>query len=84
MIEINLPTSVEKHFWQIVLDDYSGDVLAAMEVLLRLYDQHGWKERLHDDVESIRSEVRRKGGVSSNDINSAIEKYRKGQHSTGG
>ncbi|MCK4766286.1 MAG: hypothetical protein KAW12_29090 [Candidatus Aminicenantes bacterium] len=42
-----------------------------------MHKKYRWKEQLIEDVESIRAEVRRKGGISSKDIDQAIKKYRK-------
>lgn len=77
MISIDLPSSLEEHFWEIVRDDYDGDMQAAITAFLQLHKRFGWKEQLHDDVESIRSEVRRKGGIKSKTIDNTVKKYRK-------
>jgi hypothetical protein len=37
----------------------------------------GWKEQLFKDVRSIRSEVRRKGGIKAKTIDDAVRRYRK-------
>jgi hypothetical protein len=42
-----------------------------------LLEKYRWKEQLTEDVESIRAEVRQKGGIGSKDIEKAIKKYRK-------
>ena len=49
----------------------------AMISLLRLYDRYGWKEQLRNDVESVRAEVQRQGGVSEDTIDEAISRYRR-------
>jgi hypothetical protein len=84
MISINLPTSLEKQFWEIVKDDYNGDPQAAIRGLLKLHERYGWKEQLREDVESIRAEVRRKGGIKATQISDAIKKYRKSKDTTRG
>ncbi len=77
MISIDLPTPLEKHFWEIVQDGYDGDLQAAIRAFLKLHEKYGWKEQLLEDVESIRSEVSRKGGIKSKTIDDAIKRYRK-------
>jgi hypothetical protein len=77
MISIELPTPLEKHFWEIVRDDYDGDLQAAITAFLKLHKKYGWKEQLLEDVESIRSEVKRKGGIKAKTIDDAIKRYRK-------
>jgi len=77
MISINLPSSLEKHFWNIVKDSYNGDPKAAIRTLLKLHEKYGWKEQLLNDITSVRSEVRTQGGISSKSIDEAVEKYRK-------
>ena len=77
MISIDLPSSLEKHFRDIVRDDYDGNLQAAIEAFLKLHKKFGWKEQLCKDVRSIRSEVRRKGGIKAQKIDDAIKRYRK-------
>jgi hypothetical protein len=77
MISINLPSSLERHFWNIVEKNYNGDPKAAMSALLGLHDKYGWKEQLLSDVRSVRKEIRRQGGKSSKEIEEAIRKHRK-------
>jgi hypothetical protein len=76
MITLDLPEDLEKHFWHVVRDNYRGDLQAAVAAFLRLHEKYGWKEQLVRDVESIREEVRRKGGITENDIEDAVRKYR--------
>jgi flavodoxin len=66
----------EKHFTDVVQRSYNGNVQAAITSLLKLHEKYSWKEQLSEDVESIRKEVRRKGGVRSKDIEQAIKMYR--------
>jgi hypothetical protein len=77
MVSINLPSGLEKRFWDIVRDDYGGDLQVAIKAFLKLHEKYGWKEHLREDVESIRSEVRRKGGIKAKRIDDAVKKYRK-------
>lgn len=77
MISIDLPTPLEKYFWEIVQDAYDGDLQAAIRAFLKLHKKYGWKEQLLEDVESIRSEVSRKGGIKSKTIDDTIKRYRK-------
>lgn len=77
MISIDLPRGLEKHFWDIVRDDYDGNLQVAIEAFLKLHEKFGWKEQLCKDVKSIRSEVRRKGGIKAQTIDDAIKRYRK-------
>jgi len=41
------------------------------------HEKRGWKKQLLEDVKSVRSEVRRRGGIKQKAINDAIKKYRK-------
>lgn len=84
MISIDLPRVLEKHFWEIVREDYNGDLQAAITAFLRLHEKFGWKEQLREDVESIRSEVRQKGGIKAKTIDDAIKRYRKNIDTTSG
>ena len=77
MLTLELPKEVEQHFHKVVRTQYHGDAQEAMISLLRLYDRYGWKEQLWDDVESIRTEVHRQGGVSEETIDEAISRYRR-------
>jgi hypothetical protein len=42
-----------------------------------LHEQYGWKEQFLKDIEAIREEVRRRGGIKAKTIDDAIKKYRK-------
>ncbi|HEX9653936.1 MAG TPA: hypothetical protein VGA99_09500 [bacterium] len=83
MISLDLPSSLERQFWDIVKGRYDGDPSAAMKALLSLHDKYGWKEQLAKDVQSIRSEVRKQGGISATKIEDAVERYRKGLNESG-
>lgn len=76
MISIDLPTTLEKHFREIVQDSYGGNLQAAIAAFLKLHQKYGWKEQLLEDVNSIRSEVRRTGGIKAEAIDHAIKRYR--------
>ena len=77
MLKIDLPTEIEQQFKEVVQKNYNGDVQEAIASLLRLHDKYGWKEQLCEDIEAIRAEVRRKGGITSQAIDDAINTYRK-------
>ncbi|MDQ1352595.1 MAG: hypothetical protein QG657_2901 [Acidobacteriota bacterium] len=77
MLSIELPTNIEKHFIDMIKSSYNGNVKSAIISLMKMHDKYRWKEQLADDVNAIRKEVRRKGGIHSKDIESAIKKYRK-------
>ena len=44
--------------------------------MLKLHEKYKWKDQLSEDVEPIRMDVRRKGGIRSKDIDQAIKIYR--------
>src|SRR5262245_37908757 len=77
MITLDLPETLEKHFWDVVRDSYHGDLQAAMAAFLELHDKYGWKEQFVRDVASIREEVRRQGGIKEKTIEDTIKRYRK-------
>jgi len=45
--------------------------------LQELHDRYGWKEQLQKDVDSIRAEVRRSGGIGMEKVDQAVKRYRK-------
>jgi hypothetical protein len=49
----------------------------AILAFLHLHEKYGWKEQLRKDVQSIRSEVHRKGGIKAKTIDDAVKRYRK-------
>jgi len=59
-----------------IKSNYNGNVKSAIISLMEMHDKYRWKEQLAEDVNSIRKEVRRKGGIHSKDIESAIRKFR--------
>lgn len=77
MLSVELPKTVEKQLREVVRDSYQGDLSIAMLAFLRLHQKYGWKEQLHDDVRSVRAEVRRKGGVKAKTIEAAIKRHRR-------
>lgn len=80
MIALNLPISLEKHFREVVRESYDGNLQVAIAAFLQLHDKYGWKEQLRQDVQAVRREVRRRGGIKAKAIDTAIQKYR---HSLG-
>lgn len=76
-ISIDLPSDLEKHFQEIVQGNYGGDLQAAIKGLMELHDRYGWKEQLREDVDAVRQEVRRSGGIKSDRIAQTVRKYRK-------
>jgi hypothetical protein len=42
-ILIDLPSDLEKHFQEIVQENYGGDLPAAIKGLMALHDKYGWK-----------------------------------------
>ena len=83
MVSLRLPAETERRFQEVVQKDYSGDVAVAVAALLELHDKYGWKEQLLQDVESVRAEVRRQGGVTADGIGKAVKAYRRQRHSKG-
>lgn len=82
MLTLELPTDLEEHFQEIVQNQYHGNIPRAVSSLLRLYDKYGWKEQLREDIDAIRDEVFRQGGISSETIDEAIVTYRKQRNSS--
>jgi hypothetical protein len=76
MIALNLPLSLEKHFREVVRESYADNVQVAISAFLQLHDKYGWKEQLRQDVQAVRREVRRRGGIKAKAIDTAIYKYR--------
>jgi hypothetical protein len=62
--------------WNIVRDNYHGDLQAAMTAFLKLHEKYGWKEKFVKDVESVREEVRHTGGIKEKTIEDTIKRYR--------
>ncbi len=77
MISIELSPDIEKQFTEVVRDSYDGNSQDAIVTLLKRHRKYGWKEQLRQNVDSVRAEVRRKGGIRSEHIENAIKKYRK-------
>ncbi len=76
MISIELSPDIEKQFLGVIRDSYDGNSQTAIVTLLKLHRKYGWKEQLRQNVDSVRAEVHRRGGISSEDIDNAIKKYR--------
>ena len=77
MLSINLPPQLEQQFQAVVQDSYQGDLQAAISAFLILHEKYARKEQFRKDVESIREEVRRRGGITEKTIDDAIKRYRK-------
>jgi hypothetical protein len=52
--------------------------------VLKLHEKYGWKEQLHEEVKSIRDEVRRQGGIKEKAIDDAVARYRKSLDTSSG
>jgi hypothetical protein len=76
MLSLELSKEVEQHFREVVQKSYQGDIQVAIASLLKLHHKYAWKEQLREDVETIRTEVRKKGGINSQTIDNAITGYR--------
>jgi flavodoxin len=76
MITLDLPETLEQHFWNIVQDSYNGDLQAAMTAFLKLHERYGWKEQFVKDIKSVREELRNKGGIKAKTIEDTIRRYR--------
>ena len=76
MITLNLPETLEKHFWHVVRGSYHGDVHAAVAALLNLHEKYGWKEQFVKDIQAIREEVHRTGGIKERAIEESVKRYR--------
>jgi hypothetical protein len=76
MITLDLPETLEKHFWNIVRDSYNGDLQAAVTAFLKLHERYGWKEQFVKDIKSVREEVRRAGGIKERVIDESVKRYR--------
>ncbi|UCH93887.1 MAG: hypothetical protein JSV88_26970 [Candidatus Aminicenantes bacterium] len=76
-LSLELSKEVEQHFQEVVQKSYQGNIQVAIASLLKLHDKYAWKEQLREDVETIRTEVRKKGGINTQTIENAITRYRK-------
>lgn len=76
MLSLELSPVLEKQFRQVIQESYQGDLQAAISAFLQLHEKYGWKEQLRQDVNAIRTEVRRTGGISEQRIDDAIRRYR--------
>ena len=76
MLSIELTTDIEQHLQVAVRKSYQGDLQVAIASFLRLHEKYGWKEQFLKDIEAIRAEVRKQGGISSRKVKQAITRYR--------
>lgn len=76
MMEIDLSPEIEKRFAEVVRNNYDGNSQAAIVTLLELHRKYGWKEQLRQNVQSVRAEVGRRGGINSEAIDKAVKRYR--------
>ena len=76
MITLDLPETLEKYFWNVVRDSYHGDLQAAVTAFLKLHEKYGWKEQFVKDIQSVREEVQRKGGIKERAIEEGVKRYR--------
>ena len=76
MITLDLPETLEQHFWHIVRDNYNGDLQAVVTAFLKLHEKYGWKEQFVKDIKSVREEVRNKGGIKVKTIEDTVRRYR--------
>ena len=84
MVSIELPTEVEEHLKAVIQKSYDGDLGLAMTAFLRLHEKYGWKEQLRTDVEAVRGEVNRGGGIPSAEIDDAVQRYRRREERSDG
>ena len=77
MISIDLPATLEKRFWSVVRESYDGDLQTALKAFLKLHEKYGWKEQFLKDVESLRAEMRHRGGMKEETIEDTVQKYRR-------
>ena len=83
MLSIELTSEIESYLQAVVRKSYHGDLQVAIASFLRLHEKYGWKEQFLKDVEAIRADVRKQGGIFSQKIDQAITRYRaqkKSQH----
>jgi hypothetical protein len=78
MLSIEIPVKLEKQFWHVVQDSYQGDIQKALMTFLYLHEKYGAKEQLLRDVQAVRSEVKKRGGITQKKIAETVHRYRKG------
>jgi hypothetical protein len=84
MLSVELPKTIEKQLRNVVQSSYQGNLKIAILAFLQLHEKYGWKEQLLKDVQSIRSEVRRKGGIKTKTIDDAVKRCRRTMGASGG
>jgi len=72
-----LSKPLEKRLREVIQESYHGNMQVAIKVFLQLHEKYGWKEQLLEDVKSVHSEVRRRGGIKQKAIDEAIKRYRR-------
>jgi flavodoxin len=77
MLSVKLPKTLEKQLRRVVQKNYQGDLQIAIVAFLKLHEKYGWKEQFLKDVEAIREEVRRRGGIKAKTIDDAVKRYRR-------
>lgn len=77
MLSVKLPKTVEKQLRDVVQKNYQGDIQIAIVAFLKLHEKYGWKEQFLKDVEAVREEVSRRGGIKAKTIDAAIKRYHK-------
>ena len=77
MLSIQLPNELENKLKKVVLENYQGDLQAAIQSFLYLHTKYGWKEQLQEDVQSIRHEIKRSGGIPAKKIDEVIKSIRR-------
>ena len=53
-----------------------SDGQATRTALLLVTGKQGWKEQLRRDVETIRTELQQRGGITANAVADAVSRYR--------
>jgi flavodoxin len=76
-VSVELPKPIEKQLREVVQKNYQGDLQVAIVAFLRLHQKYGWKAQFLKDMEAIREEVRRRGGIKAKTIDDAVKRYRR-------
>ena len=78
MLTINAKLQVEKDFQKIIQTKYNGDVAKALSSFIeyeRMKDL-SWKEKFQFQLNQLRQTVKKMGGISDQQIETAVENYR--------